>query len=87
MPHPLARPVDRVEGSRGKIARGERVGPRRIRQGDELQELCRRLNSAIARLRREGDAHSDAYLSLVGVDVDSVDALLASAPSADSLSE
>jgi len=53
MTHKIAGPVYRFEEYLGQIARGEKVGPCRIRKGDELQELCNRLNSAIARLRSE----------------------------------
>lgn len=76
--HKIAGPVYRFEEYLGQIARGEKVGPCRIRKNDELQELCRRLNSAVARLRREGGADSDTYVSLGGVKLDDVEAPLAS---------
>ena len=73
MTHKIAGPVHRFEEYLGQIARGERVGPCRIRKGDELQELCRRLNSAIARLRRDGQTETDTYVSIEGVELDDVE--------------
>lgn len=69
MTHKIAGPVYRFEEYLGQIARGEKVGPCRIRKGDELQELCKRLNSAIAKLRSEANLTDTAYISHQGLDV------------------
>jgi hypothetical protein len=47
----VAGPVYRFEKHLDSVARGEDVGPCRIRKGDELQELCRRINAAVDALR------------------------------------
>lgn len=54
----VAGPVYRFEEHLKSIARGEDIGPCRIRKGDELQELCRRLNSAVDALRARAAAPS-----------------------------
>jgi len=54
--HRVAGPVYRFEQYLGQIARGEDVGPCVLRDGDELQELCDKLNEAVARLKQERDA-------------------------------
>ncbi len=51
----IAGPVYRFETYLGQIARGEEVGPCRIRDGDELWELCSRINEAVAALRAQRD--------------------------------
>ena len=71
--HKIAGPVYRFEEYLGQIARGEAVGPCRIRKGDELQELCTRLNSAIATLRRTQDMGQSEYMSVEGLTVDGSD--------------
>lgn len=50
----LAGPIHRFEQHLSALARGEDPGPCRLRRGDELQELCVRLNDAVEALRREG---------------------------------
>jgi hypothetical protein len=47
----VAGPVYRFEQHLGSLARGEDPGPCRIRKGDELQDLCRRINEAVVTLR------------------------------------
>ena len=47
----VAGPVYRFEKHLQSIAQGEEVGACRIRKGDELQELCRRINAAVDALR------------------------------------
>jgi hypothetical protein len=49
--HKIAGPVYRFEQYLEQIARGEEVGPCKIREGDEFQVLCEKLNEAIAKLR------------------------------------
>jgi hypothetical protein len=54
----LAGPIYRFEQHLGAVARGEDPGPCRIRQGDELHELCGLINSALetAHGRESGEA-------------------------------
>ena len=52
--HRIAGPVYRFEQHLSAIARGEDVGPCRIRDGDELVELCDLINRAVERMRAEG---------------------------------
>jgi methyl-accepting chemotaxis protein len=47
----FAGPVHRFEEHLTRVARGEETDPCRIREGDELQELCERINQAVATLR------------------------------------
>jgi hypothetical protein len=47
----IAGPVYRFERYLEQIARGDQVGPCRIRRGDELWDLCDRINEATAPLR------------------------------------
>ncbi len=47
----IAGPVYRFEKYLQQVIRGEEVGPCRIRQGDEFQELCELINQATAPLR------------------------------------
>jgi nitrogen fixation/metabolism regulation signal transduction histidine kinase len=49
--HRIAGPVYRFETYLGQVARGEDVGSCRLREGDELQELCERINEAVSALR------------------------------------
>jgi hypothetical protein len=49
--HRIAGPIYRFETYLGQVARGEDVGPCRLRKGDELQELCQRINEAVTALR------------------------------------
>jgi hypothetical protein len=58
--HRIAGPVYRFETYLGQVARGEDVGPCRLRKGDELQELCQRINEAVTALRARGGASSEA---------------------------
>jgi hypothetical protein len=58
--HRWAGPVHQFEQYLGAIARGEDPGPCRIRKGDEMQELCVRLNAAVAALRNGAPARSNA---------------------------
>ena len=52
------------------IAQGEDVGPCRIRKGDELQELCRRINAAVDALRARSTAvQANAAQALAGREV------------------
>jgi methyl-accepting chemotaxis protein len=46
-----AGPIYRFEQHLAAIARGENVGPCRIRKGDELHDLCTRINEAVDALR------------------------------------
>lgn len=50
--HPIAGPAHRFEQHLQAIARGEDVGPCRIRKGDQFQTLCEALNAALDALRR-----------------------------------
>lgn len=52
--HRIAGPVYRFEQHLRAVARGEDVGPCRIRSGDELVELCELINQAVERLRDDG---------------------------------
>lgn len=52
--HRIAGPVYRFEQYLGAIARGEDVGECKIRNGDELVELCDLINKAVERLKSEG---------------------------------
>jgi hypothetical protein len=47
----IAGPVYRFEKYLKSVIRGEEVGPCRIRQGDEFQELCELINQATAATR------------------------------------
>ena len=49
----VAGPVYRFEKWLEAIAKGEDPGPCRIRRGDQLHELCDRLNQAVEALRAE----------------------------------
>ena len=48
----IAGPIYRFEQYLAGIAEGRQLGPCRIREGDELVELCARINEATAPLRR-----------------------------------
>ncbi len=52
----IAGPVYRFERYLEQVARGEQVGPCRLRKGDELWDLCDRINEATAPLRHQ---HAD----------------------------
>lgn len=56
----IAGPVYRFEQYLQGLAAGEELGPCRIREGDELQNLCEAINAATAPLQRTGDAPADA---------------------------
>jgi hypothetical protein len=47
----LAGPIHRFEQHLAAVARGEDPGPCQIRRGDELHELCERINESVAALR------------------------------------
>ena len=49
----IAGPVYRFQQHLGAVARGEDVGPCRIRTGDELHSLCETINAALARVQLE----------------------------------
>lgn len=51
--HRIAGPVYRFEQHLSAYARGQDPGPCRIREGDELQELCTIINQALERARSE----------------------------------
>jgi methyl-accepting chemotaxis protein len=66
----VAGPVYRFEKHLQSIAQGEDVGPCRIRKGDELQELCRRINAAVDALRARSTAvQANAAQALAGREV------------------
>ena len=59
----IAGPVYRFEQYLSQVARGEDVGPCRLRKGDELQELCDVINRAVEPMRAAAggeDQESDA---------------------------
>ena len=51
--HRIAGPVHRLEDHLERIARGEEVGRCRLRKGDNLLDLCERVNEAVEYLRDE----------------------------------
>lgn len=51
--HRVAGPIYRFEQHLGAIARGENPGVCRIREGDELQSLCDKINAAVEQLKSE----------------------------------
>ncbi len=51
--HRIAGPVYRFEQHLKSVAQGNYAGPCRIRNGDELQELCDAINAAVDHLRDE----------------------------------
>lgn len=53
MTFPIAGPLYRFRQYLGSVSAGERPGPCRIRQGDELQDLCDLINSALASYQTE----------------------------------
>ena len=57
----LAGPIYRFEQYLKSVARGEQIGPCKIRKGDELQFLCDAINEATEplRLRREAPQSRD----------------------------
>ena len=57
----IAGPIYRFERYLESVARGEEVGPCRIRRGDELWDLCDKINEATAALRhRKAVAEAEA---------------------------
>lgn len=50
----VAGPIYRFERHLESVAAGEDPGPCRIRTGDELHELCDKLNRALERMRQAG---------------------------------
>ena len=77
----IAGPVYRFEQYLGSVARGEEVGPCRLRKGDELWDLCDKINEATAAMRHanapldDDQPDGDEQESLVDVDVDRVETL------------
>ncbi len=55
----IAGPVYRFEQYLRSVARGEQVGPCKIREGDQLTTLCELINEATAPLRREAKVASE----------------------------
>lgn len=51
--HRIAGPVYRFEQWLGELERGRDPGPCALRDGDELQELCAKLNAAVSALREQ----------------------------------
>ena len=51
--HRIAGPVHRLEDHLARIARGEEVGRCRLRKGDNLMDLCERVNEAVEYLSEE----------------------------------
>ena len=51
--HRVAGPIYRFQKHFEAIANGEQVRPCKIRQGDELQELCSKINAAVDRLQAD----------------------------------
>ena len=51
--HRIAGPIYRFERHFESIARGDDPGLCRIREGDELHELCQRINEAVATLKEQ----------------------------------
>lgn len=58
--HRIAGPVYRFEQHLTRIAAGEVVEPCRLRQGDELQDLCEIINRVIERVQGAPDEARDA---------------------------
>jgi hypothetical protein len=50
----IAGPIHRFETYLESVARGEDVGPCRLRSGDKLQSLCRVINEALEAARSSG---------------------------------
>ena len=57
--HRIAGPIFVFERFLAQLARGERPDPVKLRQGDELQALCERLNEAVEALSAEKEERSD----------------------------
>lgn len=53
----IAGPVYRFEQYLGAVARGEKMPDCRLREGDQLQELCGIINEATRPLRTESDSN------------------------------
>ena len=56
--HRIAGPIYRFEQHLGSIARGENPGICKIRDGDELHNLCEAINNAVAQLQEESNESS-----------------------------
>jgi nitrogen fixation/metabolism regulation signal transduction histidine kinase len=52
----IAGPIYRFETYLDQVARGEEVGPCKLRKGDQLQGLCEKINEALAAARDAKDA-------------------------------
>jgi len=55
----IAGPIYRFEQFLASVARGEQIGPCRIRDGDELQTLCEAINVATEPVRRRSTGALD----------------------------
>lgn len=55
MTFPIAGPIHRFEQYLRAVSRGEQLGPCKIRDGDQLQDLCDAINEATEPLRRRRD--------------------------------
>ena len=77
----IAGPVYRFEQYLGSVARGEEEGPCRLRKGDELWDLCDKINEATAALRHaqlpqdDDQPESDEQPPHEGVDVERVESI------------
>jgi len=52
----IAGPIYRFEQYLGQVARGEAVGPCRIRSSDDLHELCAIINQALERIQVDDES-------------------------------
>lgn len=58
----IAGPLKRMEDYLHSIARGDDYGPCRIRDGDELGEMCEAINQAVSRMRADAAVDNDAEM-------------------------
>lgn len=56
--HRIAGPIYRFEQYLSEVARGERKGPCRIRDGDDFTELCEIINQAVDAMHERRDAET-----------------------------
>lgn len=59
----IAGPIRRFEEHFERLAKGEAVPPCKIRRGDHLQDLCQRINAAVATLRSAQTPQTDTSAS------------------------
>jgi len=77
----IAGPVYRFEQYLTAVAQGKEDGPCRLRKGDELWDLCDKINEATAALRHmqlpqdDDEADTTDQPSLVDVDVDRIESI------------